>query len=457
MTKGLTIPSETDFTVQPADDENVTSREEERLIEGELRQKEIEAHVDTLDDEEKAKVDEFVSEKQNGEKETKSEKPLTAAQVRKRKKKAENEEERKKRRLERLKRKQDSLAEVGKELERQLNQEPVVEEEAKEGETETKKEEENDEAKPGREWTLSIALPGSILDNAQSPELRTYVAGQIARAASVCQVDEVIIFDESGDAAKDTQGEFTGVKKKGNPNQTLARILQYLECPQYLRKEMFPQHKDLKYAGLLNPLDTPHHLRASELSEYREGIVMNKPASAKKGKGAWVNCGLDKEVRVDLPAPAGTRVTVKFDEEQRDDGRFLTGQLILPAQIREESGRYWGYTVRLASSLSKVFEDLPDEWGEYDLTVGTSERGKSIDAQRHKPFKHGLVVFGGVRGLEHSFAADERMKGSEIEQVADLFDMWLNVMPTGQGSRTIRTEEAILVSLSTMRNKIFKY
>ena len=49
------------------------------------------------------------------------------------------------------------------------------------------------------------------------------------------------------------------------------------------------------------------------------------------------------------------------------------------------------------------------------------------------------------------------MKGSEIEEVSDLFDMWLNVMPTGQGSRTIRTEEAILVSLSTMRNKIFKY
>ena len=39
---------------------------------------------------------------------------------------------------------------------------------------------------------------------------------------------------------------------------------------------------------------------------------MNKPASAKKGKGAWVNCGLDKEVRVDLPAPAGTRVTGKL-------------------------------------------------------------------------------------------------------------------------------------------------
>jgi hypothetical protein len=39
--------------------------------------------------------------------------------------------------------------------------------------------------------TLSIAIPGSILDNAQSPELRTYLAGQIARAACVFKIDEV--------------------------------------------------------------------------------------------------------------------------------------------------------------------------------------------------------------------------------------------------------------------------
>ena len=44
-----------------------------------------------------------------------------------------------------------------------------------------------------------------------------------------------------------------------------------------------------------------------------------------------------------------------------------------------------------------------------------------------------------------------------IENVSDLFDQWLNVMPTGQGSITIRTEEAILITLSTMTNKIFKY
>ena len=31
----------------------------------------------------------------------------------------------------------------------------------------------------GRLFTVSIALPGSILENAQSPELRTYLAGQV--------------------------------------------------------------------------------------------------------------------------------------------------------------------------------------------------------------------------------------------------------------------------------------
>lgn len=40
----------------------------------------------------------------------------------------------------------------------------------------------------GREYTVSVALPGSILDNAQSPELRTYLAGQIARACVIFQV-----------------------------------------------------------------------------------------------------------------------------------------------------------------------------------------------------------------------------------------------------------------------------
>ena len=104
-----------------------------------------------------------------------------------------------------------------------------------------------------------MALPGSILDNAQSAELRTYLAGQVARALAVFNIDEVIVFND------DNQG--------GGGNSQLINILKFLECPQYLRKDFFPIHNDLKYAGVLNPTDMPHHLRAFEESIYREGIV----------------------------------------------------------------------------------------------------------------------------------------------------------------------------------------
>ena len=43
-----------------------------------------------------------------------------------------------------------------------------------------------------------LSFLGSIISNAQSPELRTYLAGQIARAITVMNVDEVVIFYEAG-------------------------------------------------------------------------------------------------------------------------------------------------------------------------------------------------------------------------------------------------------------------
>ena len=49
----------------------------------------------------------------------------------------------------------------------------------------------------------------------------------------------------------------------------LARILQYLECPQYLRKVFFPMHNDLRHCGLLAPLDAPHHYRLEDKAQFR--------------------------------------------------------------------------------------------------------------------------------------------------------------------------------------------
>ncbi|XP_072518829.1 putative methyltransferase C9orf114 homolog [Salminus brasiliensis] len=298
----------------------------------------------------------------------------------------------------------------------------------------------------GRLYTVSIALPGSVMDNAQSPELRTYLAGQIARACTVFCVDEVVIFDEQGEDTGTVEGEFKGVGKKGKACVQLARILQYLECPQYLRKVFFPKHPDLQFAGLLNPLDSPHHMRIDDEAEFREGVVMDRPCKA--GKGSLVNCGMRKEVKIDKQLQPGLRVTVRM-MNQNAESKAYKGVVVAPHIPRTEGGLHWGYSVRLASCLSAVMTECPFKEG-YDLTIGTSEKGSDADFTSLPQFRHMLVVFGGLQGLEASVDADPNL---EVTDPSVLFDMYLNTCP-GQGSRTIRTEEAILISLSLLRQKI---
>ncbi|NXG48410.1 CI114 methyltransferase, partial [Psilopogon haemacephalus] len=296
----------------------------------------------------------------------------------------------------------------------------------------------------GRPPTLSVALPGSILNNAQSLELRTYLAGQIARACAIFCVDEVVVFDEDGEGAKTVEGDFKGIGKRGKACVQLARILQYLECPQYLRKSFFPKHEDLQFAGLLNPLDTPHHMRLDEESPYREGVVLDRPS--KPGKGSFVNCGMRKDVEIDKKLTPGLRVTVQLEKPEQPEGKVRKGSVVSSQHPRTALGLYWGYSVRLASCLSAVFSECPFKEG-YDLSIGTSERGSPLGQTTLPSFRHALVVFGGLEGLEAGTDADPNL---EVTDPSLLFDFYLNTCPS-QGSRTIRTEEALLISLSALR------
>ncbi|NXK32149.1 CI114 methyltransferase, partial [Piprites chloris] len=325
-----------------------------------------------------------------------------------------------------------------KKLEKQRERE-LAEQEAK------KKEEQKEDR--GRHHTLSVALPGSILNNAQSLELRTYLAGQIGRACAIFCVDEIVVFDEQGEDAKSVEGDFKGIGKKGKACVQLARVLQYLECPQYLRKIFFPKHEDLQFAGLLNPLDSPHHMRVDEDSEYREGVVLDRPL--KPGRGSFVNCGMRKEVQINKQLNPGLRVTVRLEEPQNPEAKVHKGTVVSSHHPRTVSGLYWGYSVRLASCLSAVFSECPFKEG-YDLSIGTSERGSPVDQVTLPSFRHALIVFGGLEGLEAGVDVDPNL---EVTDPSALFDFYLNTCP-GQGSRTIRTEEALLISLSALRPHI---
>jgi len=84
-------------------------------------------------------------------------------------------------------------------------------------------------------------------------ELRAYLVGQIARIAGIFSIDEIIIYH---DKPKNS--------KENDYINFFVTNLQYLETPQYLRKFLFPFCKDLNLAGLMNPLDSSHHLRINE-------------------------------------------------------------------------------------------------------------------------------------------------------------------------------------------------
>jgi len=309
--------------------------------------------------------------------------------------------------------------------------------------------------KAGRSHTLSVALPASIIDNCQSFELKAVMVGQIARALTIYAVDEVVLYEDQVDApkSKDSEGVSKGMA-------FFVRNLQYLETPQYLRRQLLPEHPDLKKVGLLAPLDAPHHLRKQEKLAYREGAVMNKDASNypaapdDESVGCWVNCGIDAPVWVSgEDIPPATRVTVRLQgkiagKPDEDDGDgFYRGVAVDPREPTLKLGLYWGYQTRIATTLRAAFEECAYEGG-YDLTIGTSERGETLGMSKIAKFKHLLIVFGGVGGLED--AVVDGTSGYETATApSELFNRYMNVCPN-QTSRTIRTEEALMITLAAL-------
>jgi predicted SPOUT superfamily RNA methylase MTH1 len=367
----------------------------------------------------------------------------------------------------------------------------------------------------GRDWTVTIALPGSWTLNAKKPDHKTIQVGRIARAAAVFCVDEIVVFDDDpsnidtkvvdpkyirkGRGQKTKQEVLDSILEEDeawqNPDQFLFHLLSFAECPPHLRYDrehphlsIFKEHQNLKWVGNLPSMDMPHHLRSHEWCQYREGVVMGPappPSSsslrAKKAKKAaveeqiyaYVKCGLPYPVRVPIakeaPIEEGMRISVRFANADapagwpnlsQQDCDSLDAAACASSLPREEAGYYWGYTVRRAVSLSTVFSECEYPDG-YDYSIGTSERGVRIHSilpgstsngtKVPNKFKHLLVVFGGVAGLEPAVANDPELaaKGLGKSNTNELFDAWVNLVPR-QGSRTIRTEEAVEIGLAAL-------
>lgn len=243
---------------------------------------------------------------------------------------------------------------------------------------------------------LSIAIPSSSLINERDEKIKAYKVGLIARAAAVFRVDEILIYldpilDES---------------------DYIKNILEYLETPQYLRKQLFPLKKSLRYAGLLPPLSIPsHRSKHLKIGEIREGVVRHVAPDGTR----WVDVGVKALAPLDCNAEKGARVTVRICSKK-------------PLRVEEVKPReYWGYEVKKLR-----MEDLAKR----ENLVITSRKCEAVKPSALR--RDVTLVFGNPE--EGVFEIAKRL-GIEMRA-----ECW-NVVPE-QGTRTVRLEEAIFAALS---------
>jgi len=273
---------------------------------------------------------------------------------------------------------------------------------------------------------VSIAIPASLVSDTPHLREKTFKIGLIGRAAAIFRVDEIIVYPDMQkiDQIRDMN--------------LIAKILNYIETPQYLRKRLFPFEKSLSYVGILPPLRTPHHPMKNKLSDikpgsYREGVIIESDA-----KGSMIDVGVEKPVSIDEPnLPVGKRVTVKITK---------TGDGVQASLAKnEEIGIYWGFNVTVSKlPLGRLVKDRG-----FDLVIATSRYGVSLYSaseeieKRWKVAKSVLVAFGSpTEGLKEILLR-ERLK---LEETANFT---VNTIPA-QGTETVRTEEAVYASLATL-------
>jgi hypothetical protein len=211
-----------------------------------------------------------------------------------------------------------------------------------------------------------------------------------------------------------------------------------METPQYLRKRLFQIKPELRYAGILPPLRTPHHPlehRAKKLKtgEHREGVVI-----AVNEAGSLVDIGVENPVLLpNKELPINKRITVTITTT----GKPIRAVLANLANIND----YWGYTVTPSKgSIGKVVKS-----SKYDLVIATSKMGVPLAkiseelAERWKKAHNVLVAFGGPSHSLQNIIAKESLS---LDKIADLT---VNTIPN-QGTETVRTEEALYASLALL-------
>jgi predicted SPOUT superfamily RNA methylase MTH1 len=168
-----------------------------------------------------------------------------------------------------------------------------------------------------------------------------------------------------------------------------------------------------------------------KVGDYREGIVVSKTK-----EGALVDIGVERPVLMyNSQFAVNTRLTLKVVKA----GTNVEVQSVSRAEVPH----YWGFTVTVENHSLKALLENP----RFDLVVGTSKFAATFQEvaphlnDRWVKAKTVLLLFGApTRGL-FEIAKEQNFN------VHDVVDCIVNTLP-GQGTETVRTEEAIMATLA---------
>jgi len=274
---------------------------------------------------------------------------------------------------------------------------------------------------PRRPQRLSVAIPSSFTKDVPHLREKTSRVGLIARSLAIFRVDEVVVYyDQTGSSS-------------AREADLLEKLLTYQETPQYLRKALFKQDPDLQFSGILPPLRIPSHPNVGEprIGEIREALVIES------GAHSIVNAGFRAVVEISSRLKLLERVTIRVVQITPQ----LKGELVEPTRLPI----YWGFKVtRTNLTLGKLIRSRTQ-----DLTISTSRGGKQVREMlndltlRWKLSRRPLVLFGSPSEGVPEILAKE---GTDLSKVVDFN---LNMIPN-QGVETVRTEEAILATMSIL-------
>ena len=270
---------------------------------------------------------------------------------------------------------------------------------------------------PRRGKRLDILIPSSFAKDTPHLRDRTLRTGMLARFLAAARVDTLILYHVDPAKPDDSNAGF------------LKLLMEYLNTAPYLRKRLYRIRRELRYAGVLPPLNIPTHpeSRSIDVEHYREGLVLESD------KGSLIEAGLGKPIRVRKRLKKGARIILKVSPSR--------GRLKASAVSRRKSEIYPGFRVGVAG------EKLSEIVKVYDLRIATSRKGRDIlillDELRKRidEAKKICIAFGSAR--EGLYEIAER-QGFSLEES---FDYVLNTFP-GQGVKTIRVEEAVAYTLA---------